>query len=98
MRALCHRASARANARACSTIGIISRVPSGPATSAAALHPNRCVSNVLQPGILAAFLSLAAMEIVLGIDNLVFIAILVARVPAPRRELVRRIGVGVALV
>ncbi len=35
---------------------------------------------------LLALATLSAMEIVLGIDNVVFIAILVARLPAGQRE------------
>src|SRR3954466_4530127 len=45
-----------------------------------------------------ALLTLTAMEIVLGVDNIVFIAILVARVAAEKRERVRRVGIGLALV
>jgi predicted tellurium resistance membrane protein TerC len=46
---------------------------------------------------LIALVSLATMEIVLGIDNLVVLAIIVGRVPPDRREFVRRIGLGLAL-
>jgi predicted tellurium resistance membrane protein TerC len=46
---------------------------------------------------LIALLTLTAMEIVLGIDNLVFITILTEKVPAERRLLARRIGLGLAL-
>src|SRR5712672_3421126 len=45
-----------------------------------------------------ALLTLTAMEIVLGVDNVVFIAILVGRVPADQRERIRRIGIALALV
>jgi predicted tellurium resistance membrane protein TerC len=45
-----------------------------------------------------ALLTLTAMEIVLGVDNVVFIAILVGRVPADKRERIRRIGIALALV
>src|SRR5712664_3924791 len=45
-----------------------------------------------------ALLTLTAMEIVLGVDNIVFIAILVARLPAGQRERIRRIGIALALV
>ena len=38
------------------------------------------------PQIWASLLTLTALEIVLGIDNLVFIAILVGRLPAERRD------------
>ena len=41
---------------------------------------------------LIALLTLTAMEIVLGVDNVVFIAILVGRLPAEKRERIRRIG------
>jgi len=45
-----------------------------------------------------ALVTLTAMEIVLGVDNIVFIAILVGRVAADRRERVRRTGIALALV
>ena len=46
---------------------------------------------------LLALVTLSAMEIVLGIDNVVFIAILVARLPEAQRELARRLGLILAL-
>jgi predicted tellurium resistance membrane protein TerC len=45
-----------------------------------------------------ALVALTAMEIVLGIDNIVFIAILAGRLPAERRGKARTIGLAVALV
>jgi predicted tellurium resistance membrane protein TerC len=45
-----------------------------------------------------ALLSLTAMEIVLGIDNIVFISILVGRLPPEQRPFVRRLGLVGALV
>ena len=45
-----------------------------------------------------ALLSLTAMEIVLGIDNIVFISILVGRLPPDQRARVRRIGIAGALI
>src|SRR5687768_10052362 len=45
-----------------------------------------------------ALLTLTAMEIVLGVDNIVFISILVGRLPAAKREKIRKIGIGLALV
>lgn len=45
-----------------------------------------------------ALLALAAMEIVLGIDNIVFIAILSDRLPEEFRNKARRIGLVIALV
>ncbi|HJS37316.1 MAG TPA: TerC family protein [Burkholderiales bacterium] len=44
-----------------------------------------------------AFATLTALELVLGIDNIVFISILVDRLPPERRELARRIGLGLAM-
>jgi predicted tellurium resistance membrane protein TerC len=46
----------------------------------------------------AALLSLTALEIVLGIDNVVFISILVSRLDARRRETARRLGLALALI
>src|SRR5687767_3248911 len=52
----------------------------------------------MDANILVSLLTLTAMEIVLGVDNIVFIAILVARLPGAQRERVRRIGISLALV
>jgi predicted tellurium resistance membrane protein TerC len=46
---------------------------------------------------LIALVTLTAMEIVLGIDNVVFIAILVGRLPYPQQALARRLGLVLAL-
>ena len=45
-----------------------------------------------------ALVTLIVMEVVLGIDNLVFISILTNRMPEHQRELGRRIGIGLALI
>lgn len=45
-----------------------------------------------------ALISLAGMEIILGIDNIVFIAILTGRLPEKQRALGRNIGLAVALI
>jgi predicted tellurium resistance membrane protein TerC len=50
------------------------------------------------PATWAALLTLIVMEVVLGIDNLVFVAILANKLPAENRDRVRRIGIGLALV
>jgi len=50
------------------------------------------------PAAWAALLTLIAMEVVLGIDNLIFIAILTNRLPEHQREVGRRIGIGLALI
>ena len=44
-----------------------------------------------------AFLTLTALELVLGIDNIVFISILVDRLPERQRPLARRLGLGLAM-
>ena len=42
--------------------------------------------------------TLAALEIVLGIDNIIFISILVGRLPKNRRPFARRVGLGLAML
>jgi predicted tellurium resistance membrane protein TerC len=51
-----------------------------------------------EPQIWASLVTLSALEIVLGIDNLIFLSIVAARLPEARRERARRIGVGLALL
>src|SRR4028118_1277680 len=46
----------------------------------------------------AALVTLIVMEVVLGIDNLIFISILTNKLPAHQRSRARRIGIGGALV
>jgi predicted tellurium resistance membrane protein TerC len=46
----------------------------------------------------AALVSLTALEIVLGIDNVVFISVLVSRLDARRGETARRLGLALALI
>jgi predicted tellurium resistance membrane protein TerC len=50
------------------------------------------------PQIWIAFFTLAALEIVLGIDNIVFISILVGKLPAQQQPGAYRIGLGLAMV
>ncbi len=45
-----------------------------------------------------ALITLIVMEVVLGIDNLIFISILTNKLPPENRESARRIGIGLALV
>jgi predicted tellurium resistance membrane protein TerC len=49
------------------------------------------------PQVWLAFVTLALLEIVLGIDNLIFIAILVGRLPPARQETARITGLGLAM-
>jgi len=62
----------------------------------ARLYTSR-VELLLDPNAWIAFLTLTALELVLGIDNIVFISILVDRLPPARREFARRIGLGLAM-
>jgi predicted tellurium resistance membrane protein TerC len=52
---------------------------------------------IADPQAWVAFLTLTALEIVLGIDNIIFISILVGRLPAEQRDLARRLGLGLAM-
>jgi predicted tellurium resistance membrane protein TerC len=45
-----------------------------------------------------AFITLSALEIVLGIDNIIFISILVSRLPPERREAARITGLALAML
>ncbi|GAB2904868.1 TerC family protein [Uliginosibacterium flavum] len=50
------------------------------------------------PNAWIALATLTALEIVLGIDNIIFISILVGRVEESRRNLARRLGLGLAML
>jgi predicted tellurium resistance membrane protein TerC len=45
-----------------------------------------------------SFLTLAVLEIVLGIDNIIFLSLAANKLPPPRRPTARRIGLSLALV
>ncbi|MFH5924316.1 TerC family protein [Roseomonas xinghualingensis] len=51
----------------------------------------------METEVLVALIALIGMEVVLGIDNLVFIAILTNRLPVERRRSARLIGLGLAV-
>ncbi len=53
---------------------------------------------LLDPNIWIAFATLTALEIVLGIDNIIFISILVGRLPQAQRDKARRLGLGFAML
>jgi len=53
---------------------------------------------ITDPQIWIAFLTLAGLEIVLGIDNIVFISILVGKLPPERQPRAYRIGLGLAMI
>lgn len=52
---------------------------------------------VSDPQIWMAFITLTALELVLGIDNIIFISILVDKLPAERREFARKLGLFIAM-
>lgn len=53
---------------------------------------------ITNPDIWTAFLTLCALEIVLGIDNLIFISILANKLPIEKQSGARQIGLGLALI
>ena len=50
------------------------------------------------PQVWVSLVTLAALEIVLGIDNLVFIAIVAGRLPLERQNAARQVGLSLALI
>jgi predicted tellurium resistance membrane protein TerC len=52
---------------------------------------------LLNPEIWIAFFTLTALELVLGIDNIIFISILVDKLPKEKQELARRLGLFMAM-
>src|SRR5688572_23296074 len=53
---------------------------------------------ITSPEAWIALSTLLALEIVLGIDNIIFISILVGRLPPQERDLARRLGLGFAML
>lgn len=53
---------------------------------------------LLDPNIWIAFSMLTALEIVLGVDNIIFISILVSRLPVQVRDRARRLGLAFAML
>ncbi|HET9160507.1 MAG TPA: TerC family protein [Caulobacteraceae bacterium] len=53
---------------------------------------------LVDPAAWAALVTLVVMEVVLGIDNLVFVAILSNKLPEKNRKKARRIGISLALI
>ncbi len=56
------------------------------------------IELLTSPAAWMALLTLIVMEVVLGIDNLVFVAILSNKLPEAQRQRTRRIGIGLALI
>ena len=53
---------------------------------------------ITNPAIWIAFASLTALEIVLGIDNIIFISILASRLPPNQQQRARVLGLGLAMI
>ncbi|HEV8510209.1 MAG TPA: TerC family protein [Gemmatimonadales bacterium] len=56
------------------------------------------MSWILQPEAWIGLLTLTVLEIVLGIDNIIFISILAGKLPAQQQERARRVGLAGAMV
>jgi len=70
--------------------------------AAAGRKRERTIPDMLQlltdPNAWLALVTLSVLEIVLGIDNIVFISILISRLPARQAKLARQIGLGLAFL
>lgn len=53
---------------------------------------------ISNPEIWVALLTLTALEIVLGVDNIIFVSVLVGRLPAGERAVARRVGLSLAML
>jgi len=62
------------------------------------IHMESLIQLFSEPTTWVALATLIAMEVVLGIDNLIFISILTNKLPEHQRERARRIGISLALV
>ena len=56
------------------------------------------IELLTSPEAWAALLTLTALEIVLGIDNVIFLSVIVSRIPEPQAKRARQIGLALALV
>jgi predicted tellurium resistance membrane protein TerC len=56
------------------------------------------IALLTSPEAWAALLTLSALEIVLGIDNVIFLSVIVSRMPQAQAKRARQIGLGLALV
>jgi predicted tellurium resistance membrane protein TerC len=59
---------------------------------------DQLIALATDPTAWAALATLIVMEVVLGIDNLIFISILTNKLPAHQQARARRIGIGLALI
>src|SRR5690606_27139964 len=59
------------------------------------MHPMEMFAN---PEVWVALATLTALELVLGIDNIIFISILAGRLPVQQRDRARKLGILLAAV
>src|SRR6201990_1717579 len=59
---------------------------------------SRMMDLLTSPEAWAALLTLTALEIVLGIDNVIFLSVIVSRIPPEQAKRARQIGLLLALV
>nr|CBA30331.1 UPF0053 protein HI0056 [Curvibacter putative symbiont of Hydra magnipapillata] len=62
------------------------------------MYKDKTMEFLSDPNVWIAFAMLTALKIVLGIDNIIFISILVGRLPPELRDKARRLGLGFAMV
>ena len=55
------------------------------------------IELITDPVVWVAFITLTALELVLGIDNIIFISILVDKLEDKHREIARKIGLFIAM-
>jgi predicted tellurium resistance membrane protein TerC len=60
-------------------------------------RPGTMLEMLADPQIWIAFFTLTALELVLGIDNIIFLTILVDKLPAHQREVARKVGLFFAM-
>jgi predicted tellurium resistance membrane protein TerC len=75
-----------------------SQFPALPKKSRTQRRMENLLTLAADPAAWAALVTLVALEVVLGIDNLIFIAIVTNKVPEEQRALARKVGIGLALV
>ncbi len=68
------------------------------AADPAAGHGAAASGDLMSAAGLISLLTLVALEVVLGIDNVIFIAILAGRLPAAEQPKARRLGIAMAVV
>ena len=56
------------------------------------------IDLLTSPEAWAALLTLTALEIVLGIDNVIFLSVITSRIPQPQATRARQIGLALALI